>query len=160
MPSGAVIKYAHVIKFLDDMDAAAKMGATIAVGLMAASAFDACQQLLSIGDHDQPALNRLKNPYASKYGSSGLNLHDPNVAIHTQSGDYLSGLRKTAPIANASGATAYVLNDDPKDEWLQIGTEVMIARPYMDYVVTTYGDDIKEIGRNSWTTYLDAAAKR
>jgi hypothetical protein len=145
-------------KFLRGTSRAGKLAATFAVGAMAKQAEARCRQMLSLDDHSQKDLDKLKNPYAAKYGPNGLGLHDPNEQVHTQSGALLDGLRADAPIATASGARAAVTNSDPMDTWIQLGTSKMIARPYMNYVRNTYAEEIIKAGADEAASRLTPAA--
>jgi hypothetical protein len=144
----------QAIRFLSSMPAKAKLAATFAVGAMAQRAKARCLEMITLDDHTQADLNRLGNPYAKRHGPEGSGLHDPYQQVHEQTGALAAGLKASAPRATATGARSEVINTDPLDKWIQGGTTVMIARPYMKFVRTAYGDEIEAAGQAEFESRL------
>jgi hypothetical protein len=144
----------QIVEFLQGMSREAKIAATFAVGAMAETAKRKCQKTIGLTDHSLADLAKLDHPYAKRHGPEGSGLHEPYEAVHVQDGDLYNGLNVEAPVATAQGAQSAVRNSDPKDPWIQYGTTKMIARPYMDYVRTTYADEILSAGRSEFENRL------
>jgi hypothetical protein len=151
---GEFVRAESTYRFLKEMRANAKLAATFAVGAMAQRAKARCAEMLSLDDHTQKDLNRLGNPYARRHGPEGAGLHDPYQQVHTQTGALAAGLKASAPRATSTGATAEVYNTDEKDPWIQVGTSVMIGRPYMKFVQSAYADEIIQAGQDEFESRL------
>ena len=102
-------------------------------------AFEISKETIGLGDHSLRALAEMGHPYGFSHPAQ---IHDPDVLVHVQSGAYLDALKANSP--TASGGTIIegsITNDSPLDRWIQEGTSIMRARPWMQYIVDTYGDD-------------------
>jgi hypothetical protein len=102
-------------------------------------AFQASKALISADDHTLRALALLGHPYGYRHPAQ---IHDPDIIIHAQRGEYLAALRANPPVGLATSIIeGSIVNDSPLDRWLQEGTTKMRARPWMEYIVKEYGDD-------------------
>jgi hypothetical protein len=91
----------------------------------------------SSGDGDPYAVRDPHNP------------HDPPEQVHTHTGDLLHGLKATAPKGTSDTVTSEVINTSEIDPYIQIGTQAMIARPYMRRVRTEHRDEIIKAGTDA-----------
>lgn len=107
------------------------------------AAFKACAQMISADDHSLKQLAELGHPYG--FSRPAL-LHDPDVIVHVQSGDYLRGLKRTSPKgAQGDIIDGEIFNDSPLDAMIQNGTLRMRGRPWMAWIVQHYGNDFADI---------------
>jgi len=134
-----------------------KLAAQFAVGAMVQTAKACCEELLSARDHTPADLAAMGHPYAQRAPN---NPHDPPEVVHAQSGELVSGLRATAPTGSSGGVSARVVNDDPIDPWVQIGTETMIGRAYMARVQRDHATEIIAAGEREFARHLPSAEER
>lgn len=103
-------------------------------------AFEICKDTIGVGDHTLRQLAEMGHPYGHKHPAQ---IHDPDVLVHVQSGEYLAHLKANPPVGTSDAIIeGTILNDSPLDRWIQEGTTLMRARPWMDWIVQTYGDDL------------------
>jgi hypothetical protein len=145
------------LRFLGNLSPKSKLAMTFAAGAMATKAKAYCEDIISARDHSLRELALMGHPYAAAHPA---NPHDPPETVHVQDGDLIAGLTATAPIGTAHGAQAKVINTDPVDEWIQGGSEKMIARPYMHRVKEAHGDEILEVGKSVLAQRLSEELKR
>jgi hypothetical protein len=106
-------------------------------------AFQACKDTISLGDHSLKELALMGHPYGFKHPAQ---IHDPDVDVHVQSGEYLASLKARPPIGMATAIIeGSIVNESPLDRWIQEGTDKMRARPWMQYIVDTYGEDFADL---------------
>lgn len=129
----------------------AKVAAMVAVDVMAEKTKERCQEMITLTDHSLKDLAAMGHPYAKR---DPHNPHDPPEQVHVQSGDLIRGRKVIAPHDTSNGVEAEVVNVSPEDVWIQLGTETMIARPYMGRVVADYRDEIEEAGRRVFTNRM------
>lgn len=93
---------------------------------------------ISASDHTLADLRRLDHPYATRHGSRGLNLHDPNYVVHKQSGKLLKskfhGVNKAdikSGVLKASAFAGLDQNKAPHALHVELGTSKMIPRPVL-----------------------------
>jgi hypothetical protein len=146
MASVGTINSIVALKFMSGWKAKTKLAAMYAVGSMAEKAWAFCDKMLSLDDHTLSELTALDHPYAKRWGPEGSGLHDPFQQVHEQTGELRAGLKTRPPSADAMGARASVYNDSETDPLIQIGTQTMIARPYMAYVKSANAEEILAAG--------------
>lgn len=127
------------ISGLDAYGLEAREAAYYAIVEVLQKAFEACKDIISEGDHSLRELALMGHPYGFKHPAE---IHDPDVIVHVQSGAYRDALKAIPPVG-AAGAIieGQIVNESPLDRWIQEGTSHMRARPWMQYIVDTYGDD-------------------
>lgn len=102
-------------------------------------AFEACQHVLSESDHSLRDLALLGHPYSAAHPQE---IHDPDILVHVQRGDYRAALRANPPIGQGEAIIeGSIVNDSPYDRWIQEGTTKMRERPWMEWIVENYGED-------------------
>ena len=139
MISGTIEGVDVTLSGLDAVGVAAREAAYYAIVEVLQKAFEACRDIISEGDHSLRALALMGNPYGFKHPQQ---IHDPDVEVHVQSGEYRDALRAISPVGFAGSIVeGKIVNDSPLDRWIQEGTSKMRARPWMQYIVDTYGDD-------------------
>lgn len=121
-------------------------------------AFTACKTVISADDHSLRELAMMGHPYGFTHPQQ---IHDPDVVVHIQSGDYAKALRKISP----RGAFGYIIdgqivNDSELDRWIQEGTTKMRARPWMEWITTHYGQAYADIIVARVTAAVRAAGGR
>lgn len=106
-------------------------------------AFEACRDVISEGDHTLKDLAMMQHPYGHAHP---MQIHDPDVLVHVQSGAYRDALRAVPPVgAGGTVIGGQVVNDSPYDRFIQEGTLNMRARPWMEWIVKEYGQDFADL---------------
>lgn len=158
-----------VVEFFEGAKKRVKLNLQYAVGAMSEQAKAHCEDMISARDHTLADLAAMGHPYAKRQRTKRIgqsivtlpaagNPHDPPETVHAQSGDLVDGLRLTPPKGNVNGVSASVINTDPIDPYVQLGTYNMIARPYMQKVRELYGAAILAAGRKAFLDRLARAA--
>lgn len=132
-----------VVQGLDDASLDVREAAFQGVLLAMNAAFKACETMLSASDHSLRQLAMMGHPYGFAHPQE---IHDPDVLVHLQSGEYRRNLRRISP-QGAFGdiVEGQIVNDSRLDRWIQEGTSKMRARPWMQWIVEHYGDDFADI---------------
>ena len=131
-----------VVGGLEDASLEIREAAFQGVLLALNMAFDACKTVISADDHSLRELALMGHPYGFTHPKL---IHEPDVIVHIQSGDYLAHLQRTSPKgANGQIIEGEVFNDSPLDRWIQEGTSRMRARPWMQWIVDHYGEDFAD----------------
>ena len=129
-----------VVKFMQKMSVRMRARAFTATAEQIQVLFKHCQQMLSEDDHTLAMLRAMGHPYGFTHPAQ---IHEPDEIIHRQNGELLAGLRVQPPSGNAGGIIrGRVYNDSITDKWIQQGTTLMRARPYMKYIEETYGPEV------------------
>lgn len=130
----------------------ANAGLMLAVGAMAESAKVYCDKMISLDDHTLQELAEMGHPYARRDPQP---IHDPIEQVHEQTGALRAGLEATRPIAKWGYIEAWVVNNcQPLDNYIQVGTRFMIARPYMQAVRRLYHEQIEALGVAVFTRFF------
>lgn len=150
-----------VLEGLDQFGVDVHEAAYYAVVEVLQKAYRACYDLLSEHDHTLADLMHLGGPYGFTHPAQ---IHDPDVEVHVQSGEYRAALRAVPPIglSEAIMEGRIDLGDDPRvqqlDRWIQDGTLKMRARPWMEWIMQTYGEDFATLLEARLTEAIHAAA--
>ncbi len=106
-------------------------------------AFEACKTVIGADDHSLRELALMGHPYGFTHPQQ---IHDPDVVVHIQSGEYEQALRAVSP-RGAFGEIieAQVVNDSHLDRWIQEGTTQMRARPWMAWITEHYGPEYTDL---------------
>lgn len=119
-------------------------------------AFEACRDVISEGDHSLRDLALLGHPYGF---TNPQEIHDPDVLVHVQSGEYRDALRATPPVGTGEAIIeGSISNDSRLDRWIQEGTTKMRGRPWMEWIVQHYGQDFADLIEARITSAIAAAA--
>lgn len=122
-----------------DIREAAFQGVLLALNL----AFEACKQVISADDHSLRELALMGHPYGYTHAQI---IHDPDVTVHIQSGDYVSHLRRDTPRGSFGAIIAgQVYNDSDLDRYIQEGTSRMRKRPWMQWVSDHFGQEMADV---------------
>jgi len=134
----------------------AREAAYYAVVEVLQKAFEACRDVISEGDHSLRDLALLKHPYGFTHPQE---IHDPDVLVHVQSGEYRDALRAIPPVGQATSIIeGQIVNDSPLDRWIQEGTTKMRARPWMQYIVDTFGEHFADLIEARITEAIESKA--
>jgi hypothetical protein len=126
-------------QFSVDVHEAAFHGVVDALGI----ALKASRVMLSATDHNQKELDELEHPYGFRHPQK---IHDPDEIVHRQSGDYYDGLRAIPPVGLSEAIiSGQIVNNDPKDRWIQEGTTKLRGRPWMAEIVREHGDELASV---------------
>lgn len=132
-----------VVSGLDQVNVDVREAAFYAVVEVLQKAFQACQHLLSESDHTLRDLALMGHPYSA---SHGWQIHDPDVLVHVQSGEYRDALKADPPRAAFGDIMeGRVYNASELDEFIQLGTMHMRARPWMQYIIDHVGNDFADL---------------
>jgi hypothetical protein len=131
---------------LDDDVLAVREAAFQGVLLALGAAFRACETMLSPSDHTLRELALMGHPYSRAHGQT---IHTPDELVHLQSGAYRAALEKVSP----QGAFGEIIGGSvqigdrmaDRDRWIQEGTTMMRARPWMQWIIDNYGDDLADV---------------
>jgi hypothetical protein len=141
--SGSIEGLDIVVSGLDDASLEVREATFQGVLLALNAAFRACDAMLSATDHSLRQLAEMGHPYG--FTRPQL-IHDPDVLVHMQSGDYRAALRRKSPSGSFGDIVeGEVWNDSPLDAIIQGGTSRMRARPWMKYVIDHFGEDFADI---------------
>jgi len=140
MISGSVTGVDVVIKGMASFDVVTKEGAFIGIEqALEAVVKPAAIKLISAQDHSLKELADLGHPYAAAHPNPPHS--DP--IVHVQTGEYLAGIRVELPKGSIDKVIeGRLINDDPKDRFIQDGTTTMIARPWMQHIIDEHGPEI------------------
>ena len=145
-----------VVSGLDSVGVDAREAAYYGVIEALEKAFEACKTVLSADDHTLKALALLGHPYGF---TNPAQIHDPDVIVHEQTGAYIAALRAVPPVGKATEIIeGTIVNDSPLDRWIQEGTSKMRERPWMQYIVDTFGADFADLIEARISAALEAAA--
>ncbi|MGH7328906.1 MAG: hypothetical protein ACREJX_11210 [Polyangiaceae bacterium] len=103
-------------------------------------AFVASYHLLSEDDHTLLELAAVGHPYSRTHGFA---IHSPDEIVHVQTGEYRDALRQVSPEGSfGTIVEGKIVNDSELDRWIQTGTLRMRQRPWMDFIVRHFGNDM------------------
>lgn len=155
-----------VISGLESVGVDVREAAYYAIVEALQKAFEACHALLSETDHSLRDLALMGHPYSAAHPQA---IHDPDVIVHMQDGTvqkletsdnrftsgirtehmlthYRDSLRAVPPVGTGEAIIeGKIVNDSPLDRWIQEGTSKMRERPWMQYVVDTFGSDLADL---------------
>lgn len=141
--TGSIENLDVVVTGLGDTSLEVREAAFQGVLLAMNAAFKACQTMISADDHSLKQLAELGHPYG--FTRPAL-IHDPDVVVHIQSGDYLKALQRTSPSGSGGDIIGgEIFNDSPLDGIIQNGTLRMRGRPWMQWIVDHYGESFADI---------------
>lgn len=156
MISASITGVDVTISGLEAVGVDAREAAYYAIVEVLQKAFQACRDVISEGDHSLRDLALMGNPYGFKHPQE---IHDPDVLVHVQSGEYRDALRAISPVGfGGSIVEGKIVNDSPLDRWIQEGTSKMRARPWMEYIVQQFGQDYADLIAARITDAITAAA--
>ena len=156
MISASITGVDLTISGLEAVGVDAREAAYYAIVEVLQKAFQACRDVISEGDHSLRDLALMGHPYGFKHPAE---IHDPDVLVHVQSGAYRDALRAISPVGfGGSIIEGKIVNDSPLDRWIQEGTTKMRARPWMQYVVDTFGESYADLIVARITDAIKAAA--
>lgn len=132
-----------VVHGLDQVPVEVREAAFYGVAEVLQKAYQACYHMLSEGDHSIKDLAEMGHPYSAAHG---FQIHDPDELIHVHNNELRAGLDAIKPTASFGDIIdGKVVNNSEIDPLIQLGTLTMRARPYMEYVMKTYGDDFGDL---------------
>jgi hypothetical protein len=106
-------------------------------------------QNMNLRDHSLAYQAKMGHPYASRWGSQGMAIHDPFWLVHTHSGALLGSKESKVVEAVISGgrlvASAYVRLDERQAKhavYLIWGTSKMIPRDFLHGSLAKAKDDL------------------
>jgi hypothetical protein len=151
--AGSITGLDIAVTGLDDDALEIREAAFQGVLLALNAAWKVCMTMLSAQDHTLIELAGLGHPYSRK---SGFKIHSPDELIHYQDGFKIAGadtthyrdnLRRESPAGASDTITmGQIFNRDTQlDRWLQEGTTLMRARPWMKWIVENYGQDFADL---------------
>jgi hypothetical protein len=144
--SGTITGLDLAITGLEDDSLAIRQAAFRGVLLALNKLYQACEQMLSPNDHTLIELALMGHPYSAAHGQA---IHVPDELVHLQSGQYRAALKRESP-SGAGGAiiggSIYIGDEQADiDRWIQEGTTLMRARPWMQWVVDRFGQDAADL---------------
>lgn len=132
-----------VIGGLEDASLEIREAAFQGVLLALNMAFEACKATISATDHSLRELALMGHPYGFTHPQV---IHEPDVIVHIQSGDYVAHLRRDTPKgAGGQIIEGQVYNDSHLDRIIQEGSSRMRARPWLQYVVDHFGPEMADV---------------
>lgn len=108
-------------------------------------AFEICKATISLSDHSLRELALMGHPYGFTHPQE---IHKPDELVHIQSGNYIDALTAHPPTGLGYAIIEGTISMDGVEEldrWIQEGTDKMRARPWMQYIVDTYGEDFADL---------------
>lgn len=126
-------------------------------------AFEACRDMINPTDHTLRQLAEMGHPYGFTHPEV---IHEPDELVHRQSGAYMDALRAVSPRGSGDSIIEGTIDmgDDPTiqdlDRWIQDGTTMMRARPWMAWIMQHYGDDFADLIEARITAAISSAHGR
>ncbi len=140
---------------LEKFDVDVREAAYYAVLEAMQKAFETCKTVIGADDHSLRQLALMGHPYGYEHPQQ---IHDPDVVVHIQSGEYQKALRAISPRGSFGQIIeAQIVNDSQKDRWIQEGTTHMRARPWMAWITEHYGPDYTNLIMARITAAIEAS---
>lgn len=82
----------------------------------------------SSGGFSPRTLAKMDHPYATRHGAEGSGVLDPGK-INAQTGEFREAWQTSTPSPSSGSVSGRLSNFDPKADFLQYGTHLMVVRP-------------------------------